>query len=200
MRSAVRSHVKMANVSRIVPGTCVRGWRSYNAETKSKPACIRRHGAKEKSGIFTINTRLTPAHEQVRLNKLTEKKVGVIHHFEIFSKKERFFLSQYIQNQACYLVNILTLNYQEILIMSSWDSWIRFQKEFGMFMFQNQNGRATFRKRCPAPFAGPVLLDERKTFLWIIMFFSKTAFQEITRVESWATRVGRFKAWVQCMW
>ena len=77
MRSAANSHVKMVKVSSRVPDTSVRGSRSYHAETKSKPACLHRRGAREKSGILNINAPifLTPPQEQVQLNKLTEKKV-----------------------------------------------------------------------------------------------------------------------------
>ena len=50
MRSAANSHVKMAKVSHRVPDTSVRGSRSYHAETKSKPVCSHRRGAREKSG------------------------------------------------------------------------------------------------------------------------------------------------------
>ena len=56
MRSAANSRVKMAKVSRRVPNTSVRGSGSYHAETKSKPACSYRRGAREKSGILNINT------------------------------------------------------------------------------------------------------------------------------------------------
>ena len=61
---------------------------------KSKPACLHRHGAREKSGILNINspTFLTPSQELVELNKLSEKKVGVTGHFENFFSKNRFFL------------------------------------------------------------------------------------------------------------
>ena len=53
--------------SRRVPDTSVRGSRSYHAETKSKPACLHRRGAREKSGILNINTPifLTLPQEQV---------------------------------------------------------------------------------------------------------------------------------------
>ena len=67
MRSAANSDVKMAKASRRVPYTSVRGSRSYRAETKSKPACIYRRGASEKSGTLNINTPifLTLPQEQV---------------------------------------------------------------------------------------------------------------------------------------
>ena len=54
MHSAVNSHVKMAKVCRRVPDTSVRGSRSYHSETKSKPACLHRCDARERSGIFNI--------------------------------------------------------------------------------------------------------------------------------------------------
>ena len=63
--------------------TSVRGSTSFHAETKSIPTCLRTHGAWEKSGILNINS---PILEQVELNKLIERKVGVTGHFEIFSK------------------------------------------------------------------------------------------------------------------
>ena len=91
MRSASYSHAKMAEVSRY---KCTRV-EIFHAETKSKPACLHRHGAREKSGILNINTSifLTPPQEQVELNKLTEKKVGVTGHFEnFFFSKNRLFL------------------------------------------------------------------------------------------------------------
>ena len=76
------------------PDTSVRGSRSFHAETKSKPACLHRHGAREKSCILNINTSifLTPPQEQVELNNFSEKKVGVTGHFENFFSKNRFFL------------------------------------------------------------------------------------------------------------
>ena len=66
MRSAANSHVKMAKVSCGVPNASVWGSRSYHAETKSKPACLYRRGAREKSGILTISSPifLTPPQEQ----------------------------------------------------------------------------------------------------------------------------------------
>ena len=67
MRSAANSDVKMAKAPPVVPDTSVRGSRSYHAETKSKPACLHRRGAREKSGILNISTLilLTPPQEQV---------------------------------------------------------------------------------------------------------------------------------------
>ena len=67
MHSAANGHVKMAKVSRRVPDTSVCGSRSFRAEIKSKPACLHRHGAREKLGILNINTPifLTPPQEQV---------------------------------------------------------------------------------------------------------------------------------------
>ena len=56
MHSAANRHVKMAKVSLRVPDTSVRGSRSFHAETKSKPACFHRHGARKKSGILNLNT------------------------------------------------------------------------------------------------------------------------------------------------
>ena len=60
------------------PDTNARGSRSYHAETKSNPACLHRHGTREKSGILNIKSPifLTPPQELVELNKLTEKKWG----------------------------------------------------------------------------------------------------------------------------
>ena len=62
----------------------------FMQKLKSKPACLHRTGAREKSGILNINTLilLTIPKEQVELNKLTEKKVGVTGHFEIFFSKK----------------------------------------------------------------------------------------------------------------
>ena len=67
MRCAANSDVKMAKASRGVPDTSIRGSRSYHAETKSKPACLHRRGAREKSGILNTNTPifLTLPQEQV---------------------------------------------------------------------------------------------------------------------------------------
>ena len=90
MRSAGNGHVNMAKVSRRVPDTRVCRSRSFHAETKSKPACLHRHGAREKSGILKINTPifLTPLQEQVEFNKLWGHQP-----FEIlFSKKNHFYL------------------------------------------------------------------------------------------------------------
>ena len=67
MRSAANSHVTMAKFFRRVPNTSVRGSRSYHAESKSKPACLHRRGASDKSCILNINTPifLAPPQEQV---------------------------------------------------------------------------------------------------------------------------------------
>ena len=115
MRSAANNHVKMAKVSCRVPDTNVRGSRSYHAETKSKPACLHRRCAREKSGILNINT---PIFLLLRKNRLIRtnlrgKKGGVTGHFEIFFFKKPLFPIA-IQKQACYLVNILTVNRQNI--------------------------------------------------------------------------------------
>ena len=101
MCSAAMSHVKMAKVSHSVPDTSVRGLRSNHTETKSKPACSHRHGAREKSGILNINTPifLTPPREQVQLTKLMEKKVGVTGHFEILFSKNHFSYSNTYKNR-----------------------------------------------------------------------------------------------------
>ena len=69
-RNAQRSEQWYQNgegASRRVPDTSVRGSRSYHAETKSKPACLHRRGAREKSGILNINSPIffTPSQEQV---------------------------------------------------------------------------------------------------------------------------------------
>ena len=58
-RNAQRSEQWCQNgegASHRVPDTSVRDSRSYHAETKSKPACLYRRGAREKSGILNINT------------------------------------------------------------------------------------------------------------------------------------------------
>ena len=109
MRSAAKSHVKMAKVSRWVPIQVY----GDHAEMKSKSACLHRRGAREKSGILNINIPIFLNLPQEQ-SKLTEKKVGVTGHFEIFFPKNRFFLLRYIQKQACSLVKILTVNCQEI--------------------------------------------------------------------------------------
>ena len=62
--------------------------------------------------FFLRSIFLSLPQELVQLNKLSEKKVGVTDHFEI--SKNHFFLKQYTQKQACYSVNILTVNRQEI--------------------------------------------------------------------------------------
>ena len=99
------------------PDTSVRGSRSYQAETKSNPACLHRHGAREKSAVLNINSPifLTPSQDLVELNKLTEKKVGVTGHFENFFQKTAFSYSNIIiLKHACCLVNISTVKFQEI--------------------------------------------------------------------------------------
>ena len=54
MRSAANSCVKMAKVSRY---KCT-GIESFRAETKSKPACLHKRGAREKSGILNKSIRI----------------------------------------------------------------------------------------------------------------------------------------------
>ena len=63
MRSQANNHVKKARVSRYKYTV---ESRSFRAETKSKPACSYRHGARQKSGILKISTPifLTPPQEQ----------------------------------------------------------------------------------------------------------------------------------------
>ena len=59
MRSAANSDVKMAKAPPVespIQAYAVRDLTSYHAETKSKPACLHRRGAREKSGILNINT------------------------------------------------------------------------------------------------------------------------------------------------
>ena len=69
MRSAANSDVKNGEcASRRVPDTSVRGSRSYHAETKSKPACLHRRGAREKSGILNINTSIFYLFRKNRFN------------------------------------------------------------------------------------------------------------------------------------
>ena len=74
----------------------VRGSKSFRAESKSKPACLHRRGAREKSGILNISIRifLTLPEERVQLNTCLEKKVGVTGHFEIFFSKNKPLLSR----------------------------------------------------------------------------------------------------------
>ena len=103
MRNAANGLVKMAKVSRRVPDTSVRGSRSFRAESKSKPACLHRHGAREVRYFEHKHPNfLTPPQEQVYLNKLTEKNAGVTGHFKILFSKNRPFLLQYILKQAFF--------------------------------------------------------------------------------------------------
>ena len=69
--------------------------RNLFVQKLSKPACLHRRGAREKSGILNINIRifLSRPEERVQLNTFSKKKVGVTGHFEIcfFFQKNRFF-------------------------------------------------------------------------------------------------------------
>ena len=114
MRSAANSHLKMAKVSRRVPDTSVRGSTSYHAETKSKPACLQTWRKREvryfehKHPDFLNSSARTGSTEQ----SYGDKSWG---HFEIlFSKKKKLFSIAIHTKQACYLVNILTVNCHEI--------------------------------------------------------------------------------------
>ena len=92
MRSAANSHVKMATVSRRVPDTSVRGSRSYHAENKSKPACLHRRGAREKSGILNINTPIFYLLRKNRFNwtNVRRKKLGSPAILRFYFKKPPF--------------------------------------------------------------------------------------------------------------
>ena len=76
MRSAAYSHAKMAKVSRY---KCT-GIEILYAETKSKskPACLHRHGSREKSDILNLNspTFLTLSQELAEPNILMRKSWG----------------------------------------------------------------------------------------------------------------------------
>ena len=103
-RNAQRNdgHVKMAKVSRRVPDTSVRGSRSYHTETKSKPACLHRCGAREKSGILNINTPIffnSSARTGLTEQTYGERRWGHWPLWDLFFWKNRFFLLQYIQNR-----------------------------------------------------------------------------------------------------
>ena len=89
MRSAANSHVKMAKVPVESP---IQVYGDLITQKQSPNQPLYRRGAREKSGILNINTPifLTPPQEQVQLNKLTETKIGVTSHFEIFFHKPLF--------------------------------------------------------------------------------------------------------------
>ena len=122
------------------PDTSVWGSRYFHdAETKSKPACLPRHGTREvryfehKSPIF-----LTPPQEQVELHKLKDKKVGVIGHFGNLKKKTlfpfaihtktRMLFGQHFDGEAPRNLNHVFLTPFEH----------GFNKKLGTFMFKNQ--------------------------------------------------------------
>ena len=73
-----------------------------------------------KSGEIVPGRRAALGMQSERVN-FRRKKLGSPAILRFFFKN-RFFLLQYIQKQACYLVNILTVNRQEIYTTSSWDS------------------------------------------------------------------------------
>ena len=100
LRSAANSHVKMAKVSRRVPGTSVRGSRSSHAETKSKPACLHRRGARKKSGILNINTPIFFYSARTDLTEQTYGEKSWGHRpFEIFFFKKPLFPAAIHTNQ-----------------------------------------------------------------------------------------------------
>ena len=118
------------------PNTSVRWSRSFHAETNSKPACLHRHGAREKSGILNLNSPifLTPSQELVELNKLTEKKSWDHRPFwEFFSKKPLFSIAIHAKHANC-LVNISTVNRQEIWTTSSWDHLNMVSKKWDVYV------------------------------------------------------------------
>ena len=115
MLSAANSHVKMAKVSRTVPDTSVQRSRSSHADTKSKPACLYWHGAREKVRYFH-HKHPNFFYSCARIG-LTEQvygeKVGETGHFQILFSKNSFFPKQDILKQAFYLVIISTVKRQE---------------------------------------------------------------------------------------
>ena len=128
------------------PGTSVRESRSFHAKTKSKPACLHKHGAGEKAGILNINSPifLTPPQELVEQNKLTEKKVGVTGHFEnLFFKKTRFPIAIHTKARMLFGQQFdgqVPRNLNHIFLGPFEHG---FNKIFGTFMFKNQNDGAT---------------------------------------------------------
>ena len=97
---AMRSAGTVMQKWRRSPDTSVWGSRSFHAEPNSKPACLHRHGAREKSGILNINspTFLTPSQELVELNKLSEKKLGSLAILRFFFQKTAFSYSNTYKN------------------------------------------------------------------------------------------------------
>ena len=148
MRSAAYSHAKMAKVSRY---KCM-GSRSF--QTKSKPACLHRHGAREKSGILTINNPffLTPPQEQVELNKLMEKKVGVTGNFENFFLKKKPFspIAIHTKTRMQFGSTLWRWSAKKFEPCLPETVWTWFQQKVGTFMFKNRNDGATL--------AGPPLI------------------------------------------
>ena len=122
------------------PGTSVRGSRSFHAETKSKPACLHRHGAREKSGILNINspTFLTPSQELVELNKLTEKKkLGSPANLRIFFKKPLFPIAIHTKTRMLFGQHFdgeVPRNLNQVFLRPFEHG---FNKKTGTFMFKN---------------------------------------------------------------
>ena len=147
MRSAANGHVKMAKVSRRVPDTSVRGSRSFHAETKSKLACLHRHGAREvryfehKHPDFFNSSARTGVTEQT----YGENSWGHRPFWDfIFKKKKPVFpiaihtktgmlFGQHFDGEAPRNLNHVFLRTFEN----------GFNKKIGMFMFKNQNDGAT---------------------------------------------------------
>ena len=120
------------------PDTSVRGSRSFHA--KSKPACLHRHGAREKSGILNINspTFLTRSQELVELNKLLEKKVGVTGHFENFFQKTAFPIAIHTKTRKLFGQHFdgeMPRNLNHVFLRPFEHG---FNKKIGTFMFKNQ--------------------------------------------------------------
>ena len=145
MCSAANSHVKMPKVFRRVPDTSVRGSRSYHAETKSKPDCLHRRGAREKSGILNINTPIffnSSATTGLTEQTYGEKSWGHRPFWDFFLKN-RFFLKQYIQKRHAIWSTFWRWTAKKFKPRLPETAWKRFQQKIGMLMFKNQNDGAT---------------------------------------------------------
>ena len=148
-RNAQRSEQWCQNgegASRRVPDTSVRGLRSYHAETKSKPACLHRRGAREKSGILNITTPIffnSSARTGLTEQTFGEKSWGHRPFWDFIFKKPLFPIAIHTKTGMLFGQHFdgeSPRNLNHVFLRQFGNG---FNKKIGMFMFKNQNDGAT---------------------------------------------------------
>ena len=134
------------------PDTSVRGSRSFHAKTKSKPASLHRHGAREKSGILNINTLIffnSSARTGGTKQTYGEKSWGHRPFWDFFFKKPLFPIAMHTKNTHAIWSTFRRWSAKKFEPRLPETVWTWFQQNFGTFMFKNQNDGATLKQSEP---------------------------------------------------